>query len=636
MLFFNELRSDIITAIKQLYQAEVVPGKIVLEQTKKEFEGDATLVVFSLLKISKQSPEQTAGMLGDWLKINSPLIAGFNVIKGFLNLSIKNEAYLNAFSNQPVQPVEKPGANDLILVEYSSPNTNKPLHLGHMRNILLGYSISEILKSNGNRVYKVNIVNDRGIHICKSMLAWQKFGNNETPQSSGCKGDHLAGKYYVEFEKQHTAQSKAIMEKWISGKFESPAIRERYEKYISKLSEAKDEEARAKIISEIKDYAKSLTPLYKEVQQMLRNWEAGDKDTLELWQTMNNWVYQGFDVTYKKLRVDFDKIYYESQTYLLGKSIVEEGLQNGTFYKKSDNSVWVDLKEEGLDEKLLLRADGTSVYITQDLGTAKLRFDDYAFDKMIYVVGNEQEYHFKALKLILKKLGYSWWNKLHHMSYNMVDLPQGKMKSREGTVVDADDLIDETIADAKKMTIELGKLDNFESEEAMQLYHIIGLGALKYFILKVDPEKRMLFNPAESIDINGHTGPFVQYAYARIQSVMRKAASLKPFSNGSMKQPHADTSMDAGNLNEKEKELIKWLLSFADTVNEAADRLSPALIAQYSYEVAKAYNQFYHEHVVVDAENIPVSKFRLALSLQAGETIKKAFNLLGIRVPERM
>ncbi|MEO8146577.1 MAG: arginine--tRNA ligase [Bacteroidia bacterium] len=628
MLFADELKSDILKAVKAIYDSDFPTGKISLQPTKKEFAGDATLVVFPFLQISKQSPEQTANAIGEWMKNNSSLIEDVNVIKGFLNLSIKQNLFIDAFTKQQATN-NKQQTTNTTLVEYSSPNTNKPLHLGHMRNILLGYAVSEILKANGNKVYKVNIVNDRGIHICKSMQAWLQFGNGETPQSSGMKGDHLVGKYYVEFDKAYNAEAKAMMSDWISGKFESPESEAKYKSLIEQLESATSEEAKDKIIAEIKAYAKSVTPIFKAVQQMLLKWEASDLGTLELWNKMNGWVYDGFDVTYKMLGVDFDKIYYESKTYLLGKEIVAEGLSKEVFYKKPDGSVWVDLTAEGLDHKLLLRGDGTSVYITQDLGTAKLRYDDYHFDKLIYVVGNEQEYHFKVLKQTLKKLGYDWWDSLYHLAYNMVDLPSGKMKSREGTVVDADDLIGSTIEDSEKMTRELGKLGDFDSDDAKNLYRIIGLGALKYFILKVDPEKRMLFNPAESIDINGNTGPFIQYAYARIQSVLRKANSIAELSSSAHQ-------LEVSEINAKEKDLIKLVLSYNEIIAEAAHRLSPALIANYAYDLAKAYNQFYHDNVVVDATDISRSLFRIELSKQTAMAIGKSFSLLGIEVPERM
>ncbi len=594
MLFASQLKNEIIIAVKAVYDAAISADVLNLQPTKKEFIGDATLVVFPLLKISKQNPETTAETIGHWMKNNSLLVKDYNVIKGFLNLSLKNEHYLSAFykpKTEVKQRIENP-----VLVEYSSPNTNKPLHLGHIRNNLVGFALAEILKAANYPVKKVNIVNDRGIHICKSMLAWQKFGAGETPLSSGMKGDHLVGKYYVLFDKTFKAQIEELVANGMA-----------------------------------KEEAEKSTPIMQEVQQMLRNWEAGDAETMELWRMMNNWVYDGFAITYKNLGVDFDKIYYESETYLLGKEIVLDGLEKGLFYQKTDGSIWVDLTADGLDHKLLLRGDGTSVYITQDIGTAKIRYDEFKFSKLIYVVGNEQEYHFRVLKLVLKKLGFAWWDSLYHMAYNMVDLPSGKMKSREGTVVDADDIIQETINDAEAMTRELGKLDDFESDTAKTLYNTIGMGALKYFLLKVDPEKRMLFNPAESIDINGNTGPFIQYAYARIQSVIRKAATIESLNMDSNHDLQTEIK-----LNEKEKDLIKLVLSFDEIVEEAALRYSPALIANYAYDLAKAYNQFYHDNVVVDAAETATSLFRISLSKQTAACIKAAFALLGIEVPERM
>lgn len=590
MLFASQLKNEIINAIKSVYNADVKADLLNVQPTNREFAGDATLVVFPLLKISKQNPEATAEAIGQWMKSNSLYVVDYNVIKGFLNLSLKNEHYLKAFYQPKL--VQKVAIEYPVLVEYSSPNTNKPLHLGHIRNNLVGFALAEILKAANHPVQKVNIVNDRGIHICKSMLAWQKFGNGETPLSSGMKGDHLVGKYYVLFDKTYKAQIDELVNQGMP-----------------------------------KEEAEKSTNIMQEVQQMLRNWEAGDPETMELWSMMNNWVYDGFAITYNNLGVDFDKIYYESETYLLGKEIVMDGLDKGLFYQKADGSIWVDLTDDGLDHKLLLRGDGTSVYITQDIGTAKMRYDEFKFSKLIYVVGNEQEYHFRVLKLVLKKLGFAWWDSLYHMAYNMVDLPSGKMKSREGTVVDADDIIQETINDAEAMTRELGKLDDFESDTANNLYRIIGMGALKYFLLKVDPEKRMLFNPAESIDINGNTGPFIQYAYARIQSVIRKAATIESLNSN---------AQAAINLNEKEKDLIKLVWSYDEIVEEAALRYSPALIANYAFDLAKSYNQFYHDNVVVDASEIATSLFRISLSKQTAACIKASLALLGIEVPERM
>lgn len=600
MIFEKTLTAYITQALKETYNAEINPSQIVLQKTNVGFEGDITLVVFGLTKISKKSPEETGKTIGEYLIQNASLVKDFNVVKGFLNISIKEDSWLkefeNALSEKSFGIIQAASTGDPVLVEYSSPNTNKPLHLGHIRNNLLGWSVAELLKSVGKKVMKVNIVNDRGIHICKSMIAWQKFGNGETPQSAGMKGDHLVGKYYVEFDKNYKKEINGLVQKGMS-----------------------EEEAEKK------------APLMIEAQELLRKWEAHDKETVDLWKKMNGWVYEGFEVTYKMLGVDFDKIYYESETYLLGKKIVEEGITKKVFYKKPDGSVWIDLTDDGLDEKLVMRADGTSVYITQDLGTAAQRYEEYNFNKLIYVVGNEQEYHFRVLKLIMKKLGYAWAEHLYHLSYAMVDLPSGKMKSREGTVVDADDLVSEMINEAEKKTKELGKIEDFNSEEAKELYKTLGLGALKYFILKVDPEKRMLFNPEESIDLNGNTGPFIQYTYARIRSVIRKGLTVgetKDFSNynvSSYKQ-----------VNAKEKDLAMLLVNFPFIVAEAAQRYSPAVVANYVFEVSKSFNQFYHEYPIVDIQHVETSVFRLQLSSLASGVIKNSMHLLGIDVPERM
>lgn len=595
MIFENELTAIVAESIQALYGVEINVSRITLQKTKDDFEGDLTLVVFPLTKISKKSPEETANQIGGHLKEkHGSFITGYQVVKGFLNFSIGDDNWLDCFKEAVADTsfgiMKMDESQPPVLVEYSSPNTNKPLHLGHIRNNLLGWSVAELLKAVGKKVIKVNIVNDRGVHICKSMLAWQKFGNGETPQSTGMKGDHLVGKYYVEFDKQLKAQVAGI--------------------------EGLDEKQ---------------APLMLEVQQMLRQWEAGNEEVVALWKKMNGWVYEGFDVSYNMLGVDFNKIYYESETYLLGKKIVEEGLQKNIFFKKPDGSVWIDLTSDGLDEKLVLRADGTSVYITQDLGTAQLRHSEYNFSELIFVVGNEQEYHFKVLKLILKKLGYSWADHLYHLAYAMVDLPSGKMKSREGTVVDADDLIQEMIDEAEKKTKELGKIEDFETEEARHLYKTLGLGALKYFILKVDPEKRMLFNPADSIDFNGNTGPFIQYTYARIQSVIRKAQTIAGLKNFSSFNAARYNGMD-----KKEKELLKLLVNFPFVVSEAALRHSPAVVANYVFEVSKSFNQFYHEHPIVDRENTDTSSFRLQLAHLVAQVIKSATHLLGIEVPERM
>ncbi len=597
MLFEKLVAEKAALHFSRVFDNEITPDALTFQPTRKEFEGDITLVVFGLTRLSRKSPEETGMMLGEALTAEKELISGFNVIKGFLNITISNDQWLRVLNEVYKLPeVENHSERNTVLVEYSSPNTNKPLHLGHLRNILLGYSISEVLKATGNKVVKVNIINDRGIHICKSMLAWKKFGNGETPVTFGLKGDHLVGKYYVLFDKHYRDQVREL-----------------------KAAGYGEEEAEKN------------APLMKEAQQMLLDWERGDMETLALWSTMNQWVYEGFDVTYKRLGVDFDKIYYESETYLLGKSIVEEGLQKGVLYKKPDNSVWINLQEEGLDEKLLLRSDGTSVYITQDLGTAVMRYNQYKFGKLIYVVGNEQDYHFKVLFLILKRLGYEWAGRLHHLSYNMVDLPSGKMKSREGTVVDADELLDEMVSEAKKLTIELGKLEDFNSSEAMQLFEMLGLGALKYFLLRVDPEKRMLFNPNESIDFNGNTGPFIQYTHARIQSVLRKAGTMKEFSEFRSFQP-GNHSM----LVPKEKELVKSLLRFREVLRDAADKMAPSVMANFAYELARAFNQFYHDHAIIDPEHVQTSLFRLVLCDHTAFVISRTMNLMGIQVPYRM
>jgi len=602
MLFEKELREAVCVGVRHLYEADVLPGEVAIQPTRKDFEGDLTVVVFSLTKKTGRAPDVLGRELGEWLSLNIPDISSFNVVKGFLNLVFDASAWLKVFAEAIPFPADYPSSSASVksgppvLVEYSSPNTNKPLHLGHIRNNLLGYSVAELLKATGCPVRKVNLVNDRGIHICKSMLAWLKRSNGETPESSGMKGDHLVGKYYVEFDRM-------------------------YREDISRLVDAG--------VSE--EEAKRTAPSIVEAQELLRKWEAGEPETIALWRKMNGWVYEGFSHTYKMLGVDFDDFYYESDMYLTGKEMVKEGLEKGVFFKKEDGSVWVDLTDEGLDQKLLLRGDGTSVYITQDLGTAKKRYEDTSFSRLIYVVGNEQDYHFKVLKLILKKMGYTWWDSLYHLSYNMVDLPSGKMKSREGTVVDADDLMQEMVQTAGKITRELGKIEDFDSREAVELYDTIGMGALKYFILKVDPEKRMLFNPEESIDFNGNTGPFIQYTYARIRSVVRKAhqyPELKEF-----------LSWDASSYNlmlEKEKELLKTILRYPAVLDEAAERFSPAIMANYSYELAKVFNQFYHEHAIVDPAEPDTTRFRLQLAFGTAEVIKRSLALLGIKVPERM
>ena len=578
-------------ATEELYGTS---DNIQIQKTRKEFEGDYTVVVFPLLKASRKSPEATATELGEKIVASTPEIKSFNVIKGFLNLAIDSSFWAARFKE--IVETENfgmaPASGRTIMIEYSSPNTNKPLHLGHVRNNLLGYSVATILKANGHNVIKVNLVNDRGIHICKSMLAWQLYGGGETPASSGMKGDHLVGKYYVEFDKHYKEQVKALVA----------------EKGISE------------------DEAKKQAPIMLQAQEMLRKWEAKDPEVYALWETMNGWVYEGFDVTYKAMGVDFDKVYYESQTYLLGKSLVEDGLKKGVFFRKEDNSVWIDLEADGLDQKLLLRGDGTSVYMTQDLGTALSRFEENSLDDMIYVVGNEQNYHFQVLKLVLKKLGYEWSDNIFHLSYGMVELPEGKMKSREGTVVDADDLIADMIGTAREMSDELGKLDGCSDEEAAAISEMVGLGALKYFILKVDPKKTMLFDPRESIDFNGNTGPFIQYTHARIRSILRKAEEAGI---------DASTYVNAALLPE-EVELVKALAEYPAVVRTAGEQFAPSVIAAYAYDLAKQFNGYYHDHSILKEENEAVRSLRLKLAAEVARVIRSAMSLLGINVPERM
>jgi len=593
----QQLSAAIRSAIQTLYGVAIAPEQAVLQKTKKEFEGHLTLVVFPFLRISKKTPEQTAQEIGEYLLEHEPSVASFNVIKGFLNLTIAGSNWiemLNAMHAQETYGITHPAEEaPLVMIEYSSPNTNKPLHLGHVRNNLLGYSLSEILKANGNRVIKTNIVNDRGIHICKSMLAWQKWGEGVTPESSGKKGDHLVGDFYVMFDKHYREEVGQLVASGLS-----------------------------------KEEAEARSPLMAEAREMLRRWEAGDAEVRELWNRMNGWVYDGFDRTYKRLGVDFDKIYYESETYLEGREKVLEGLKKGLFYRRDDGSVWADLRPEGLDEKILLRSDGTSVYMTQDIGTAKLRFDDYPIDKMIYVVGNEQNYHFQVLSILLDKLGFAFGKGLIHFSYGMVELPEGKMKSREGTVVDADDLMDEMIATARDISNELGKLDGLSPSEADDIIRVIGLGSLKYFILKVDPRKNMTFNPKESIDFNGNTGSFIQYTYARIRSVLRKAEEqglVIP------EQLPTDTSVNA-----KEQTLIGSLADFASTVKEAGETYSPACIANYVYDLVREFNQFYHDYTILGESDERIRQLRLTLSAETAKIVRSAMSLLGIEMPERM
>ena len=601
----QKLVSSVIGGLKALYGQDVPAAQVQLQKTKKEFEGHLTLVVFPFLRMSKKGPEQTAQKIGEYLQANEPSVAAFNVIKGFLNLTIASSAWIELLNgihaDKQYGIVAATDNSPLVMIEYSSPNTNKPLHLGHVRNNLLGNALANIVAANGNKVVKTNIVNDRGIHICKSMLAWQKYGNGETPESSGKKGDHLIGDYYVSFDKHYKAEVKELM-----AKFQSEGMNE--------------EEAKAK--------AETESPLMKEAREMLVKWEANDPEVRALWKKMNDWVYAGFDETYRMMGVTFDKIYYESNTYLEGKEKVMEGLEKGFFYRKEDGSVWADLTGEGLDHKLLLRADGTSVYMTQDIGTAKLRFADYPIDKMIYVVGNEQNYHFQVLSILLDKLGFEWGKGLVHFSYGMVELPEGKMKSREGTVVDADDLMAEMIDTAKETSNELGKLDGLTKEEADNIARIVGLGALKYFILKVDARKNMTFNPKESIDFNGNTGPFIQYTYARIQSVLRKAKEA------GIEIP---AQLPAGiELSEKEEGLIQMVADFAAIVKQAGEDYSPSIIANYTYDLVKEYNQFYHDFSILREENEAVKVFRLALSENVAKVVRLGMGLLGIEVPDRM
>ena len=593
----DKLVVSVINGLKVLYGQDVPAAQVQLQKTKKEFEGHLTLVVFPFLRMSKKGPEQTAQEIGEYLKANEPSVAAFNVIKGFLNLTIASSAWIELLNNIHADKeygiIAATDNSPLVMIEYSSPNTNKPLHLGHVRNNLLGNALANIVMANGNKVVKTNIVNDRGIHICKSMLAWLKYGNGETPESSGKKGDHLVGDYYVAFDKHYKAEVAELLEKGMT-----------------------------------KEEAEAASPLMNEAREMLVKWEAGDPEVRALWAKMNNWVYEGFDETYRKMGVSFDKIYYESNTYLEGKEKVMEGLVKGFFYKKEDGSVWADLTADGLDHKLLLRADGTSVYMTQDIGTAKLRFADYPIDKMIYVVGNEQNYHFQVLSILLDKLGFEWGKSLVHFSYGMVELPEGKMKSREGTVVDADDLVEEMVNTAKETSNELGKLDGLTQEEADNIARIVGLGALKYFILKVDARKNMTFNPKESIDFNGNTGPFIQYTYARIQSVLRKAAEA-----GIVIPAEIPVGIE---LSEKEEGLIQMVADFAAIVKQAGTDYSPSIIANYTYDLVKEYNQFYHDFSILREENEAVKVFRLALSENVAKVVRLGMGLLGIEVPDRM
>ncbi len=585
----NILSKQVKEAVNSIFEVQL--ETVEFQPTRKDFEGDITLVVFPMLRQIKTNPAKLGEAIGQYLVDKNPEIKKYNVVQGFLNIVLDDQYYLDFFGRMKDDPNfgKVPKGERAIMVEYSSPNTNKPLHLGHIRNNLLGYSVAEILKAAGNEVYKTQIINDRGIHICKSMLAWQRFGNGETPQTAGVKGDKLVGKYYVKFDKAYKEEVSYL------------------------LAQGKSEEE-----------AKTQAPILQDAQEMLQKWEAGDSQVVELWRTMNQWVFDGFEKTYEKLGVDFDKNYYESNTYLLGKDVVDEGLEKGVFYKKEDGSVWIDLTAEGLDEKIVLRSDGTAVYMTQDLGTALQRVQDFAINGMVYTVGNEQDYHFKVLFLILKKLGYEWAENLYHLSYGMVDLPSGKMKSREGTVVDADDLIEEMVATAKDLSEELGKLEGYSKAEKEELYRVIGIGALKYYILKVDPRKRILFNPEESVDFQGNTGPFIQYTYARIQSILRKADF------------DYQENIFEYKLHEKEKELIKQLELYPETVILAAENHSPALVANYTYELVKEFNSFYQNVTILGTEDETEKKFRVQLSKVVGQVIKSSFGLLGIVVPERM
>ena len=602
----NEIFKAVKVAVKELYGQEVADSMVQIQKTKSTFEGNLTVVVFPFLKISKKKPEDTAQEIGEYLKQNcSNVVADFNVVKGFLNLCIAPAAWVALLNtiNTEAKFGEKPVTENspLVMIEYSSPNTNKPLHLGHVRNNLLGWSLAQIMEANGNKVIKTNIVNDRGIHICKSMLAWLKWGNGETPETSGKKGDHLIGDYYVAFDKHYREEIAELKAQYIKEGMEEEAATEK---------------------------AKAEAPLIKEAHEMLVKWENNDPEVRALWEKMNNWVYAGFDETYKMMGVGFDKIYYESNTYLEGKKKVEEGLEKGLFFRKDDNSVWADLTNEGLDQKLLLRSDGTSVYMTQDIGTADLRFKDFPIDKMIYVVGNEQNYHFQVLSILLDRLGFKWGKDLVHFSYGMVELPNGKMKSREGTVVDADDLMEAMIADARKTSDELGKFNDMTEEEKQEIARMVGLGAFKYVILKVDARKNMLFNPEESIDFNGNTGPFIQYTYARIRSIMRKAAAegiVIP----------AELGADAP-LNEKEIDLIQKLNDFGAAVAQAGIDYSPSGIANYCYELTKQFNQFYHDYSILNADSEAEKTVRLVLAANVAKVIKNGMELLGIEVPERM
>jgi len=643
MSVVQTIRSAAATAIKELYKQDIPVADIAINVTKPEFEGEYTIVVFTFTKFSRQKPEETGNTIGTYLTTHFPeLIAGFNVVKGFLNLSINNEywvQYLQTNFNNP-NIGHKPANGKKVMVEYSSPNTNKPLHLGHLRNNFLGYSIAEILKANGYEVVKANLVNDRGIHICKSMLAWQLFAHGDTPESTGIKGDHLVGDYYVKFETLLKEQAEPIIARVLENDFRdfSGADLERVEKLGALLHKPEihaDKEKSDKIHDEIKELARNKTEIMQQAKIMLQQWEAGNPEVRTLWSTMNGWVYQGFDVTYKRLGIDFDKMYYESETYLLGKDLVEDGLRKGVLFKKEDNSVWIDLTNDGLDQKLLLRGDGTSVYMTQDLGTARLKYDDYQMDLSIYVVADEQNYHFKVLKLILEKLQEPAADGVFHLSYGMVELPHGRMKSREGTVVDADDMITEMVNTSAQHTKESGKLKDFSEDELQRLYEIIGLGAMKFFLLRVDPKKRMIFNPEESIDFHGFTGPFIQYSHARIKSILREA--------GVTDTSHLDTYRHNDSLLPLEKSLIMLNEQFGEVLEDAQKEMSPSVIANYAFKLAQEFNSFYAEKVegkytysIVNAASEEKKNLRLQIITHTAHTIRRSMQLLGIEVPERM
>ena len=624
----SHLLPSVQKVIKTLYGEDVKSEQIQLQKTRPDFKGDITLVTFPFLKISKKSPEQTGDEIGAKLVQELDILTAYNIVKGFLNIEIADSYWLSQLNaikaqrNFGYQQEQK----DLMMVEYSSPNTNKPLHLGHLRNIFLGDSVSSLLKATGHKVVKTQIINDRGIHICKSMLAWQRFGEGETPQSSGLKGDKLVGKYYVEFDKALSKEREALLMQWEQGNFgdiDHHVIIE-YQKLKEARDQKEDEKSKKAIQSKIKEIANNYTPIMSQVKDLLQRWESGDEEVVELWKKMNGWVYDGFNETYKQMQVTFDKLYYESDTYLTGKELVEKGLETDVFFRKEDGSIWINLHDEGLDEKLVLRADGTAVYMTQDIGTAYQRFMDYPdLNGIVYTVGNEQDYHFKVLFLILQKLGYQWAKNCHHLSYGMVDLPTGKMKSREGTVVDADDLIDEVVSKAREMTQERGHIEGMSDDDKEKLYHMIGLGGLKYYLLKVDPKKRMLFDPAESVDLNGNTGPFIQYAHARISSLLQRADKIE----------EVDKNID---LHEVERELIKLMDEFPSQLQQAAEQHSPALIANYVYDLVKMYNSFYQSISIFNEEDAAVKNMRLVLSQQVAKVIRSGMHTLGIQVPDRM